>query len=170
MAMAPMEKSLAPLIGANASSLTARLMRTYAVWWFETTFVTLPLGVAVQLHHSAALAVAAVVAGALWLGLALYMIVTHRRVGRAVRSYVETTYGFRPHHTTFRGPREAYGWLRLDQLYQAAGIHVTRVGTTKAYGSRWSRPRLIREMEAKLTAEGRSLPPALPIPGDWASL
>ena len=162
-----MEKSLAPLIGPDAASLTARLMHTYAVWWFETTFVTLPLGVAVQVHHSATLAVAAVVAGTLWLGLGLHMAVISRRVGRAVRTFVEATYGFRPHHTTFRGPREAYGWLRLDQLYQAAGIRVTRVGATKEYGSRWSRPGLIRDLEAKFRAEGRGLPVGPPVPQGW---
>jgi hypothetical protein len=166
--VATLEADLVPLIGKDAASLTVRLWRVYAAWWFETTFVTLPLVVAVQLHHSAALAIAAAVAGTIWAGLAIYMAVTNRRVAYTVRAHVQQAYGFRPRFTSFRDARAAYGWLRLDQLYQAAGMHFSRTGTTKAYGTRWSRPRLIQEMEATFRAEGRSLPPGPPVPRGWS--
>lgn len=165
--MAPMETHLVPLIGPRAAALIALLWRVYAIAWLDCVFVLAPLGIAVQVNRNVALEVVLAGGGALLIGLLATFIVVNKRLRMAVREHVTATYGFTPRFTQFRNATSAYGWLRLDQLYQAAGLHFTAVGTSKAYGTRWSRPELIRQMEAKLRAEGRSLPPSLPIPGGW---
>ena len=156
------------LIGTHAAHLAVKYWQSLLTLWVTGVFLVFPLEAAGTVRKSAGLFVAAGVFGLVCIALFVRSIVLLHRVNRAIREHVRAAFGFTPRIApNFRNARSAYGWLRLDQLYQAAGVRVTRLGSSKAYGTRWSRPRLIDDMEKRLVAAGRPLPSDLPVPKGW---